>query len=222
MKYTENRLRAYLGVKSRLGLYALPQSFRNCVDRYLRTALPQRVRMEKSAVRQEYEALYDVPRVEMSLAHAAEIEQSSWQTTERLIAAFGEEESATEQPIREVQAPSPDPAERTPIEGVDAASIQSPTISSSSADASSSQESSSEAELFLKELSEMREFFNFALLNDVSAQREYARRHGTMIDSIADRINEIAVETLEDIILEEGDGGYTVIEDYRYMFESDV
>ena len=41
--------------------------------------------------RQEYEALYDVPKTAFSAAHAAEIEASSWTTTDRLISAFGEE-----------------------------------------------------------------------------------------------------------------------------------
>ena len=35
-----------------------------------------------------------------------------------------------------------------------------------------------------------------------------------MIDSIADRINEIAAEVLGDILLEEDVGGYRVIEEY--------
>ena len=36
-----------------------------------------------------------------------------------------------------------------------------------------------------------------------------------MIDAVADEINDIAVETFGDVILEETDGAYAIIEDYR-------
>ena len=36
-----------------------------------------------------------------------------------------------------------------------------------------------------------------------------------MIDAVADEINEIAAEIFGDVILEDGEGGYAIIEDYR-------
>ena len=36
-----------------------------------------------------------------------------------------------------------------------------------------------------------------------------------MIDAVADEINEIAAEIFGDVILEEGEDGYVIIEDYR-------
>ena len=38
---------------------------------------------------------------------------------------------------------------------------------------------------------------------------------GKMIDAVADEINGIAAEVFGDVILEEADGGYAIIEDYK-------
>lgn len=202
MKYTENRLRAYLGVKSRLGLYALPQSFRDCVDRYLRSALPQREHPAKQEPRQEYEALYDVPQVPLSLDRAAQIEASSWNTTERLIAAFDE---PTEEKIKPIEMPTM-PAE------------PAHPISDSVIEMSENADVKDESQLLQRELKAFADFINFALKSDVAGQRDFAKAQGEMIDSIADRINEIAANVIGDVLLEEDDnGGYAVIEDYREL-----
>ncbi|MBQ7320740.1 MAG: TerB N-terminal domain-containing protein [Clostridia bacterium] len=197
MKYTENKLRAYLGVKSRLGLYALPQTFRDCVDRYLKEALPTRARTVRSEPKQAYEALYDVPKTAISAERAAEIEAVSWHTTERLISAFDAKELMQETE-KEEKCEQP---------------VLPPDTSRAAVQADETADS-------LTEFSEFILFINSALTCDVEAQRTFARDRGEMIDGVADRINEIAVEVLGDIILEEGErGGYTVIEDYREIFE---
>lgn len=205
MKYTENRLRAHLGVKSRLGLYALPQSFRDCIDRYLHAVLPAKERAPRHEPRQEYETLYDVPKTAFSAAHAAEIEASSWNTTERLIAAF--EKTAAPEDIPSA-APPPEPTVREEPLPTPAETPPAPA------------EEGDEVHLLLAKLGDFYKFLNFALQFDVQGQRDYARTRGEMIDSIADRINEIAADVLGDVLLEENDnGGYTVIEDYRAMLE---
>ena len=210
MKYTENKLRAYLGVKSRLGLYALPQIFRDCIDRYLREALPQKARTAHAEPRREYDALYDVPKTVLSLTHAAEIEAGSWMTTERLISAFEDSENAEKtisEPVRE--------AELTVTPETATSSCAVSRSSTSEAD------EPDENDHLLQELSEWMKFINYALIEDAPAQRAFARERGEMIDSIADRINEIAADVIGDVLLEENDnGGYRVLEDYRTIFEA--
>ena len=77
-----------------------------------------------------------------------------------------------------------------------------------------------EKDTLMAELGDLSDFLNFALRSDVSAQRDFARSRGEMMDSIADRINEIAADVFGDVLLEEcDDGGYAVMEDYRSMFE---
>ena len=198
MKYTENRLRAYLGVKSRLGLYALPQTFRDCIDRYLQGALPQKIRAVANEPRQEYEAMYDVPRTALDIHLAAQIEASSWNTTERLIAAFGEESDP-------IAVPSEQPKQE-----------EKPYVETLTPCESNVEE---ETDDLNAKLSEYRIFVNCALRNNTAGQQAYAKERGEMMDSIADRINEIAADVIGDILLEENeDGGYCVIEDYADLW----
>ena len=54
----------------------------------------------------------------------------------------------------------------------------------------------------------------FLSLKGARAQREFANAQGMMVDAIVDRINTVAGDMLGDILLEECDDGYAVIEDY--------
>ena len=54
----------------------------------------------------------------------------------------------------------------------------------------------------------------FLSLSGARAQREFANAKGMMVDAIVDRINTVAGDMLGDILLEECDDGYAVIEDY--------
>ena len=209
MKYTENKLRAYLGVKSRLGLYALPQSFRDCIDRYMQSALPRKAGAAMRAEpRQEYEALYDAPKTAFSASHAAEIEAASWTTTDRLIAAFGDES---------IQEPMTEPIKAAAV----FEPFSSPAVTEVAAIPSQVSEGNMGEYALLKEkLGDLVEFVNLALNADRPKQIAYAREHGEMIDSLADRINEISADILGDILLEEAEnGGYAVLEDYRALWE---
>ena len=54
----------------------------------------------------------------------------------------------------------------------------------------------------------------FLTVTGAVAQREFALSRGMMVDAIVDKINTVAGDMLGDILLEEGNDGYTVIEDY--------
>ena len=63
---------------------------------------------------------------------------------------------------------------------------------------------------------ELADFLRLALAGDGAGQRALAARLRVLPDALADRINEWAVGSdIGDIILEETDGGYAVMEDYR-------
>ncbi|MBQ8004998.1 MAG: TerB N-terminal domain-containing protein, partial [Clostridia bacterium] len=64
------------------------------------------------------------------------------------------------------------------------------------------------------------EFIEAALAHDKATQAHIAQKKGRMIDAVADEINEIAAEILGDIILENENGAYTVIEDYVEVFKN--
>lgn len=189
LKYAENALRAQRGIKSRLSIYAVDTALREQLDAYLTEALPPRVvKKEKKAVEiPAYEKRYDLPVRAPSPMRAAEIESASWQTTKRLVEAFEGAQATenTENRIEEKLVGAPVQAVAKTAEGT--------------------------ADTLRDALGELTAFF---ALTGARAQREFALSHGMMVDAIVDKINTVAGDMLGDILLEEGDDGYTVIEDY--------
>ncbi len=93
IKYAENKLRAYLSIKSRLSVVCLPDSYRILLDSYFDRALPVPLKEQNKRVeRPDYEALYDPASVGVSLDEAENIEKSSWENTWRLIPEEEKEE----------------------------------------------------------------------------------------------------------------------------------
>lgn len=188
VKYTENLLRAYLGIRSRLSVYSLPTSVREQIDRYMADALPPRVptpRVKKVAPPPAYERLYDIEKKPLSLSHAAEIERASWDTTERLIETFSEENEEETQPM-------PEPIPELPIQAL----------------------ACEEPDEMHARMKPYTRFLRAVQDEDYAAQKVIAREMGKLIDAVADEINEIAVEIEGDILIE-GDGeGYLPIPDY--------
>ena len=152
--------------------------------------------------RPAYEALYDLPVKPVPQEDAARIEQASWETTRILTEAFGTAEETAE----------------------DAPDVQESDAAPSAVDECAT-ETTAEAEpdalpadgtpLFPGE-PELADFLRLALAGDSAGQRALAARLRVLPDALADRINEWAVGSdIGDIILEDTDGGYAVMEDYR-------
>ena len=186
VKYTENRIRTSLGVRSKLSIYSLPDNIRSVLDTYLDRVLPVRQRTAASVRKEEaaaYEKLYDLPSKPLSLSAAAEIESLSWDTTQKLVEAFEEEETQV------VVAPEPI---------LKVASVEENT----------------QEEPFRAAMTPYLAFLRAVLDAAPSLQREEAQKMGKLPDLLADEINDLAAEHTGDILLEECDGGYAVIEDY--------
>lgn len=98
VKYTENRLRALLGVKSRLAIRDLHDEDKALIDRYFDELLRAERREQQRRTVPSYEEKYDVPREALSFVGADDIERTSWDNTLRLVS---EEEAA------ELYAPPP-------------------------------------------------------------------------------------------------------------------
>lgn len=188
IKYSENKVRAAVGIKSRLTVHSLSADIRECIDKYFAAVLPSSKKAENEQA--AYEHLYDAPRTHLSPELAAMIEQTSWETTERLTAAFDEQAEAgaelAEPPLAVAEEPHTEQIEKVGLNI-----------------------------LLTDALAEYMEFLRLADGCDFEGQRQYAAARGQMIDLIIDKINEISVENFGDVILEEGDGGYVIIEDYR-------
>lgn len=192
IKYSENKIRAHLGIKSRLGLYALPNEIRGILDRYFAEHLPASRAMTprrraEAAEEKKYAALYEPLSADFSPAHAAEIEQTSWQTTQRLVEAFAEVE------VPEEAAPPPIP-------------VPSPAPSVPADDTLASRLTALKLDGVVR-----------ALLDGSTADaKASAAACGLMLDAAVDRINTEAQDCFGDILFEENTPGcFTLIEDYR-------
>lgn len=193
IKYSENKIRAAIGVKSRLSVFTLPDPVRAALDEYFALNLKKNSSVSsREKPREEYEKLYDAPKTELSPENAAKIEDSSWQVTKILVEAF-EEEEKKEEPIIEEK-----PAEKEICENAD-----------------------SPLEELKRLLGEKYNFVVAALESDGKKQSEIADKLSIMADALADEINDLAAEIIGDIILEDQGGYYTVIEDYREIFENE-
>ncbi len=195
VKYAENNLRAFFGIRSRLSIYALPTSVRTLLDDFLRSKLPKHVsttaEKRKREEEQAYAKFYDSPRTPLSLSRAAEIEQTSWKTTERLMEAFETSEEALQIPNRVNEA-------ITNIQQTDA-------IEAALND---------EEMPFLDAMRQYLPFLEAVLQNDRKRQTICAKTVQKPAEVVVDEINELAAEYTGDILLEETKNGFAVIEDY--------
>lgn len=190
VRYTENKLRAHLGVRSRITVYALPLPIREIIDAETDSLLPQKQPLpQKKQEPEAYERLYDLPSSPLNLSHASEIERASWETTQRLVEAF-----EAEKPDKTPQdAPAP-PVFPTPPEPEQPPVPESPW-------------------------ERYRPFLTAVRDGDRTAIRSSAAALGALPDAVADEINELAAEELGDVLLEETDG-WCVIDAYLPQLEA--
>ena len=97
VRYTENKIRALLGVKSRLSIKDLPDGYKWIIDEYFTLVSDKEERIRARQSIPEYEKLYDAPSEGLSFDGADEIERSSWETTKRLVTEEEAEELLNEE-----------------------------------------------------------------------------------------------------------------------------
>ncbi len=213
IRYAENKLRAMLGIRTSLALGELPNEITNVIDSYfalvshefsaLKTYAKHKSEKQEAA---EYDRLYDIPKRELSLSSAKEIEARSWETTKKLTEAFCENAECRAQRA-ESEALVESGVLKSAECRVQSAELETPLALSSL----------SAAQTADSIWGEYREFLIICRDGSAQAARDYAKDHGKTLDELADIINEIAVENTGDIILESDGDGYTVIEDYLHL-----
>ena len=186
VKYAENKVRAYLGIRSKLGVREIDPFAASILDEFFN----HRLSTVNGVKIPEYEKLYDTAENGFSLESALDIEKQSWNITERLVDAF-EEEKDDSSPLSIISKESP------------------PIIV----------ECGSEQEMFITRIARYSDFFDYVLTERSTEQLIFARKNGLLPEAIVDGINEAAVDCFGDILIEESDGGYRIIEEYRSMFE---
>ena len=96
VRYCENRIRAYLGIRARLGVQNLTEEQRIILNEYFEKYLPcvyyERKAREKAVILPEEER----KPFEVSFEKAKEIEEASWQLTDRLVEAEDDEAETVE------------------------------------------------------------------------------------------------------------------------------
>ena len=193
IKYAENKIRAGLGIKSRLSIYSVPNELKENIDVYFEKHFVKIHQLNtKKEERQEYDVLYDVPLKPLSLSDAMKIEESSWETTNDLISAF-DENGFTE------------------MNGNDSDRLVDSSIDVRIDENCESNESDGDLRSALGDLYEVA----LAIKNN-DIELLNALTSGKMIDAVVDEINEISAEIIGDILLELNDnGGFEIIECYR-------
>ena len=199
LRYTENKIREHLGIKSKLNVTTVNPDIKCAIDAYAEKFCPpiSRERLALAAEKKassEYDKLYDVPKSELSLEKALEIEKKSWETTKILVEAFEEDT----QPEPEVNIA---PAVIQPV-------VQAPA----------STENSTLYESLCLSLGDNAEFLKLCISEDFGGQRRFARGVGVSTDELAEQINSLALDSLGDILLEDTGDGYIILKDYKNLF----
>ena len=194
LKYVENKLRAILGVKSRLAIKELPDQFRRVIDKYFENEFARMKRERERAAMPEYERLYDAPESAVSFEDAVEIEKASWRMTARLVEGTEDYEQSV---LEATQI-----CEQTVAEDVEDCTSEESAASGDACDAYGLDNSEI---AFLRAVSD----------NNVHKAAEIARDCKKMPEALAEKINEAFADNFGDVVLEESDeGGYKVIDDY--------
>jgi hypothetical protein len=161
--------------------------------------------------RHEYDALYDVPKVAISTERALEIEQESWDTTKKLTEAFSDSEPLTDVGTEE-------PAHIDMISPTKEESIAPENNEFVSEPPSPPSDEQGVYAGLREKLGDISEFVVLCRAPSLLKRRAFASLHSTTVDELADKINETAVDIFGDIILEDCGNGYTIIEDYMFLF----
>ena len=178
VRYTENKLRALLGAKSRLSVRDFSDEYKRIIDSYFDSLFKREEARRRVQSMPEYEKLYDAPSEGMTFDSADEIERLSWTNTARLV--DGSEDEEDDEQSNSLALAEDDEKPVDCVEDIEEQSRDSYGLSRA------------DIELISGALCGVRV--------EISA---------------ADRINEAFADGFGDVILEESDDGYTVIEDYR-------
>ena len=235
VKYAENKLRAVLGIKSRLSTTGISEQTKKKTDEYFAQVFGERQKTEKAqrSAEPDYMAYYDSPVKGLEYERAAKIELSSWETAALMAESFdGEEEcgGCGEQEHREQQYFFEDSAEKEPQTQIEQAEqgtntqmftftdVSAAGLSFSAADAVGGEEGG-EADEYTALFESLDADAADTLALIVQKQQQEAQRRltakGVFLSSVCERINSAALDILADILIECEDGEYYVLPDYE-------
>ena len=185
VKYAENKIRGFIGIKSKLSIYSIGLDLQRNLDAYFEEAFSKERPLisRQPQKKHEYDALYDMPIRPLSLENAKKIEDASWDTTHDLLSAFDLEEL------------KPDP-------------IEIPTKYEITQNNSTDLKSA------------LDKYYNYVLalsLGNTKKAENIAKEMKMLPESIVDAINEISIEIIGDILIEDTDSGFAIVDCYLDM-----
>ena len=203
LKYTENRLRKRMALRAKLRVDGLSPADQAVIDAYFGAdPVPEKKKSAAQAEEEAYLKHYDADTHGFDFSAAGEIEKASWDNTVRLT-----DTGTDDAPVPDTTTPEPDDAiataEKSPID----AAVGVPGESGMASDDRDTSPMANPAAVGAYAIEKAA--LTAALEGRFAA---YCRAVGEFPGRMAERINEIFMDEMGDIVLE---ADYSVIEDYR-------
>ena len=200
VRYTENKLRALYGAKSRLAVKNIPTEYKDLIDCYFNSIVQKSETAQKKKNVPEYEKLYDAPREKLSFAGADEIERVSWDTTMRLCDT--DEYKDDEPAYSDIAA--------TASRAIADENTEQTTHEPEEVPENTAQAPSADTYGLSKE--------DIDFISTLLQSSECGRR-GIDDEATVERINEAFSDGFGDVIIEDTGDGFAIIEDYKEEIE---
>jgi len=228
-KYAENRLRAVLGIKAKLGVDKISPEDTAVIDGFFEPMLPKTAKKssEDRYMPDDYMKNYESEDSGFDFAAAQAIEAQSWINTSRLTGDDSYSEDLPTMPEYEADVPvtlsgelSTDHAEDVVTDEMNTADVMLengqddeiiPFDDTAESAAEGDEPAADEA------ADELRDALRAALMGEF---RLYCRRNNLYEGEVADRVNNIFLDEIGDVVLENSGGGFELIEDYREDVEN--
>lgn len=210
LKYAENKLRAVLGIRSRLAVVGIPEKIKAEIDRYFAAAFPsEHGHNDKRSEEPDYMAYYDSDTSGIKYEHAADIERDSWETAAMMCESFGDDGesfSNVQEPERSVMTENT--LCETQLVHTDVFLTGEGSVITGSAkdeyEALAASLEPSEREILVLLLQKRQK----------DAQRVSIER-GSFLSADCEKINSAALEHIADILIECVEGEYIILPDYE-------
>lgn len=225
-KYAENKLRAVLGIKAKLGVDKMSPEDTAVIDAFFEPLMPKTAKKssEDRYMPADYMKNYESEDSGFDFAAAQAIEAQSWINTSRLTGDDSYSEDISVIPEYEADEPVSVNGELssdwesgetiTPDEEVSSEDAKDEIISFTDLPKTTDHTEKSAGE---DAPDEIRDALNAALMGEF---RLYCRRNNLYEGEVADRVNNIFLDEIGDVVLENSGGGFELIEDYREDVEN--
>ena len=196
VKYAENRLRAFLSIKSRLSSSGLREEYKRAIDTYYDRIFSERQREREKISRPEYEKLYDAEEKALSFSYAESIEEASWELARRLA------------PEAEAEEVFSSPAESKRTQENELSCEENPFEIAKTHE-------KTETENTYGLTSSHIEFLRALLNKKFAHANEIAKAERETAEGFSDIINESFSDFFGDVIIEITENGCSIISDYE-------